>query len=181
MKENASSKLVARLVTAQDGDALFDYHRENEAHQQPWAPLREPGWHSRPNWQKRAEAWAIDYRLGRGATFIGSFPGESTVVALATLSQILRGAFQACYLGYSIDSNHEGRGLMPGFLQQVLDHAFNELGLNRVMANYMPNNSRSQRLLLQLGFEREGYAKRYLKINGRWEDHVLMAKVSAAE
>jgi ribosomal-protein-alanine N-acetyltransferase len=45
------------------------------------------------------------------------------------------------------------------------------------MANYMPRNERSAKLLASLGFEREGYAKRYLQIAGQWEDHVLTALV----
>ena len=54
---------------------------------------------------------------------------------------------------------------------------FDELGLNRVMAGYLPHNERSATLLLRLGFEKEGYARRYLKINGKWEDHILTALV----
>lgn len=64
---------------------------------------------------------------------------------------------------------------MKSLLNFVINYAFNELGLNRVMANYMPRNTRSERLLSNLGFNREGIAERYLCINGVWEDHVLTA------
>lgn len=173
--------LAMNLVQASDGEGLYQYHRSNLAHLQPWAPLREPGWHSLARWHKRAEGWAVDYHLGRGACFVGRFPGESEVIALASLSQIMRGAFQACYLGYSIHHEYQGRGLMRGFVDSVVAHAFGQLRLNRVMANYMPANQRSERLLQSLGFEREGFAVRYLKINGRWEDHVLTAKVAPVD
>jgi len=60
----------------------------------------------------------------------------------------------------------------------VISFAFKELGLNRVMANYMPKNIRSECLLRSLGFEREGFARKYLCINGKWEDHVLTSLIN---
>ena len=66
---------------------------------------------------------------------------------------------------------------MQEVLRAGIDWAFDELGLHRVMANYLPRNERSARLLTLLGFEREGYAKRYLNIAGVWEDHILTALV----
>ncbi len=62
-------------------------------------------------------------------------------------------------------------------LQVALHWAFSELDLHRVMANYMPRNERSARLLQHLGFEQEGYARRYLQIAGVWEDHVLTSRI----
>lgn len=62
-------------------------------------------------------------------------------------------------------------------LEAGLAWAFGELDLHRVMANHLPRNQRSARLLQRLGFEREGYARDYLRIAGQWEDHVLTAKI----
>jgi ribosomal-protein-alanine N-acetyltransferase len=64
---------------------------------------------------------------------------------------------------------------MAEALQSVLGFAFGSLELHRVMANHVPGNDRSARLLERLGFEREGYAKAYLHLDGRWQDHVLTA------
>ncbi|GJA95297.1 hypothetical protein KAM358_31290 [Aeromonas caviae] len=61
-----------------------------------------------------------------------------------------------------------------------IDHLFRERGLHRIMASYMPANLRSGALLERLGFEQEGYARDYLMINGRWEDHVLTALINPA-
>ncbi len=57
--------------------------------------------------------------------------------------------------------------------QHAIDYAFSQLKLNRLMAAYMPRNKRSANLLKKLGFTKEGLAKKYLQINGNWEDHVL--------
>ncbi len=79
----------------------------------------------------------------------------------------------ACHMGYSVDQKYEGKGVMKALCQNVINYAFEELSLNRVMANYMPRNHRSAKLLQSLGFCIEGEVKRYLQINGVWEDHVL--------
>ena len=85
----------------------------------------------------------------------------------------MRGPFQAGNVGYSIALEYQGQGVMCSLLMHVVEYAFTELGLNRVMANYMPRNERSQRLLDRVGFAKEGLARNYLCINGVWEDHVL--------
>ncbi len=93
------------------------------------------------------------------------------------LSQIARAPFCNAMLGYSIDSAHEGRGLMHEALLAVLADAFGpRVGLHRVQANVRPENTRSLALLGRLGFEREGLAREYLFIDGAWRDHVLTAR-----
>jgi ribosomal-protein-alanine N-acetyltransferase len=73
------------------------------------------------------------------------------------------------------DSKEEGKGLMFEALREAIRYVFVEKRLHRIMANYMPSNVRSANLLKKLGFVEEGYAKEYLLINGRWEDHILTA------
>ena len=100
---------------------------------------------------------------------------DSSIVGQCTLSGITRGVFQAAHLGYGLDHRFVGRGLMGEALRTVIDYAFYQMNLHRIMANTMPSNERSLRLLERLGFEREGYARNYLYLAGAWRDHVLMA------
>jgi ribosomal-protein-alanine N-acetyltransferase len=97
------------------------------------------------------------------------------VIAAVNLSNFVRGYFQACYLGYAIAEKYERQGLMSEAVALALGFAFGPLALHRVMANHTPDNLRSGRLLLRLGFRVEGYAPRYLRIHGKWRDHVLTA------
>lgn len=69
---------------------------------------------------------------------------------------------------------------MARAVARVVAHAFDALGMHRVMANYVPDNARSARLLERLGFEKEGIAKKYLFIAGEWRDHVLTSRVNEA-
>ncbi len=92
---------------------------------------------------------------------------------MCSLTNIVRGPFMACNIGYSVSEEFQGQGVAKSLVSHAIDYAFNELRLNRVMANYLPRNERSAKLLESLGFVKEGLARRYLCINGVWEDHVL--------
>lgn len=100
------------------------------------------------------------------------------MLAGCNFTNIVRGIFQACHLGYSVDHAWQGQGLMQEVVQAGIAYMFDTQGLHRIMANHMPSNVRSEKLLRTLGFEREGYARAYLKIAGEWQDHVLNALVN---
>jgi ribosomal-protein-alanine N-acetyltransferase len=101
-----------------------------------------------------------------------------TVLGECNFTNIVRGPFQACFLGFSIGGRYEGRGLMHEALSAAIDHVFSQYRLHRIMANHRPENLRSGKLLTKLGFEREGLARAYLKINGEWADHVLTSRIN---
>ena len=82
-------------------------------------------------------------------------------------------------MGYSVSSEFEGKGIMKKLCNHATQYAFKELGLNRVMSNYIANNKRSENLLNSMGFIKEGLARKYLKINGKWEDHVLTSLINS--
>lgn len=73
-----------------------------------------------------------------------------------------------------------GQGLDAGVARAGIAYVFREQGLHREMANHLPENTRSEALLKRMGFEREGYARSYLRINGRWRNFVLTALVNEA-
>jgi ribosomal-protein-alanine N-acetyltransferase len=89
------------------------------------------------------------------------------------ISNIVRGAFQAAYLGYHMAEKSQGKGYMSEALREVIDFAFTALNLHRLMANYRPENLASGRVLEKLNFVKEGLAKNYLLVNGQWSDHIL--------
>tara|TARA_B100001057_G_scaffold75399_3_gene70115 strand:- start:12049 stop:12336 length:288 start_codon:yes stop_codon:yes gene_type:complete len=86
--------------------------------------------------------------------------------------------FQACHLSYSIAARYQGKGHMKLIVKHAIAYAFDDLRLHRIMANHMPSNIRSEGLLKSLDFEREGYARSFIRINGKWEDHVLNSLVN---
>ena len=84
------------------------------------------------------------------------------------------GAFLSCYLGYKLDKDEINKGYMTEAVKKGVEVVFNELGLHRIEANIMPRNKASLRVVEKLGFYNEGLAYKYLKINGKWEDHIHM-------
>jgi ribosomal-protein-alanine N-acetyltransferase len=96
---------------------------------------------------------------------------DDALVGRATLSQIFHGGFQSAYLGYEALPGHARRGYMVEGVGLVLQHAFGRLGLHRVEANVQPGNAPSLALVRRLGFRREGFSPKYLRIAGEWRDH----------
>jgi ribosomal-protein-alanine N-acetyltransferase len=96
---------------------------------------------------------------------------NKNIVGVANLSQIFYKAFQNAYLGYYAHVEFAGQGIMSEGVRLAINHAFQTLGLHRVEANIQPGNARSIQLVKCLGFTKEGFSRRYLKINGEWCDH----------
>ena len=105
------------------------------------------------------------------AAYLIRLRASSELVGVVNLSEIVRGNFHSAYLGYYAFAPHHGHGLMAEGLRLVMDDAFRRLRLHRLEANIQPGNRASRALVRGLGFRREGYSPRYLKIAGRWRDH----------
>ena len=100
------------------------------------------------------------------------------VIGNIHFTNIVRGPLQACFLGYKLDIDYEGRGVMYAALSVSIDYVFSQLNIHRISANYIPTNERSGKLLKRLGFKIEGFARDYLYLNGRWQDHILTSKIN---
>ncbi|OCQ53022.1 putative ribosomal N-acetyltransferase YdaF [Photorhabdus australis subsp. thailandensis] len=170
-----TDRMVLRLVYERDAYRLAEYYSENHEFLQPWEPTRDKS-HCQPSgWMNRLNLITEMQRQSAAFHFLLLEPNENEVMGVANFSNILRGAFHACYLGYSLGEKWQGKGLMYEALQPAIRYMQRQQGMHRIMANYMPDNHRSGKLLERLGFEREGYARKYLMINGVWQDHVLTA------
>jgi [ribosomal protein S5]-alanine N-acetyltransferase len=100
------------------------------------------------------------------------------IIGNFNFTNFAKGPFQACNLGFSIDQTFEGRGYMREAAKVAISHVFREMNMHRIMANYRPENGRSERLLTALGFQKEGLARDYLFLDGAWRDHVLTSLVN---
>jgi len=172
-------RLILRLPRASDAPAIAAFYRKDFEHLKPFSPPIESTL-DEAYWQTSISFINAEFEAGQSCRVFLYELDDHTVIGVANLTNIIRGAFQACYLGYSIAATHEGRGLMSEALQALIEYAFDELGLHRIMANYMPRNHRSAVLLKRLGFKIEGHAKDYLFINGQWEEHVMTALTNEA-
>ncbi len=122
-----------------------------------------------------------DDRLIRFFLFHRDDEGYGKIIGDIGFSNIIRGALQSCFLGYKIDRAATRQGLVTEALQAAIPWMFTYGKLHRIEANIMPRNAASIRVVEKLGFSREGFSPKYLKINGNWEDHFRYAKICDGE
>jgi ribosomal-protein-alanine N-acetyltransferase len=133
----------------------------------------------------RARYLAFVRRFGRfaagdtlSATHVGLLVcrcDDDAIVGVFNIGEIVRGLFKSAYVGYYAFAPHAGAGYMSEGLELLLLVAFRVLKLHRIEANVQPTNRRSLALVRRAGFVREGYSRRYVRVAGRWRDHVRMA------
>ena len=157
------SRIQLAFPVRGDEPEVLALNRSSRRFHQPWtAPPRTPA------------QFAHYLARCRRPDFIGLLlrrRSDHVLLGAVELSQIARGAFQSAYLGYHIGAPFAREGYMHEGLRLVLDYAFRQLGLHRLEANVQPGNVASIALVETLGFHREGYSPRYLKLGGRWRDH----------
>lgn len=105
---------------------------------------------------------------------------DGEIIGDVHFNEIVRGAFQSCFVGYKVSKEHCGQGIMSEALSAAAQHMFQAYDLHRIEANIMPSNLASIRVAEKCGFQAEGLAKNFLKINGQWEDHRRFALLNEA-
>jgi ribosomal-protein-alanine N-acetyltransferase len=141
----------------------------------PWEPAWTSSELTRTSFRRRLKYYSRDLREDLGYAFFVFETDSDELLGGLTLSNVRRGVTQACTLGYWIGTPHAGRGCMTAGVNAVIPFVFDALSLHRLEAACLPHNEASMKLLEKTGFTREGLARRYLKINGIWQDHVTFA------
>lgn len=178
MKIIETQRSLIEVLDRDSAHLLLNYYQDNQQHLAPWEPIRGSHYLTLEYWQESLTASEQAFSNGSEFKFVALTKNRQEVIGICNFTGVTRGAFQACFLGYSISQRFEGQGLMTEILSAGIDYMFKEVGLHRIMANYMPENKRSAAVLAQLGFEKEGFARDYLMIAGQWRDHVLTAKIN---
>ena len=176
----ATPRLQIRLATPAMAVAHAEFMRRNRAHFEPWEPPRSFDLTSAEGWVPQLVSAVAAFEAGRDVRWVMLEPQQERMVGRINFTSIARGPFQSCLLGYQIDAQFEGRGLMREALEATIDYMFTTMRLHRIEANYRPENARSGALLARLGFERIGRAPGYLFIDGDWRDHVQTQRLNPA-
>ncbi|HEY6188210.1 MAG TPA: GNAT family N-acetyltransferase [Pyrinomonadaceae bacterium] len=170
-----TERLLLTIPSEEAAPRMLAFFEENREHLARWSPPVPAGYYTESYWRDRLAQGRAQFTQDEALRLV-LFERDAEagpVLGVCNFTNFVRGPFQACYLGYSLDHRFEGRGMMYEALKAATAYAFEQLRLHRIMANYVPVNERSGKLLRRLGFVVEGYARDYLLIEDRWQDHIL--------
>jgi [ribosomal protein S5]-alanine N-acetyltransferase len=175
-----TERLILKSPTVDDAATMLDFRITTREHLQVWEPARSDAFYTLAAVESQLRDMLQQIRHQSAVYWLlhaRQEQGDAKIIGACNFTNIVRGAFQACHLGFSLAREYQGQGLMHEALQAAIADIFHRHGLHRIMANYQPHNQRSGQLLSRLGFEREGLARAYLHINGAWADHVLTSLI----
>lgn len=171
-----TERLALRNLTPENTEEMLDYYIRNEEHLRQYEPTRDSVFYT---YEGQKEILTESFRQFIDGTSIdlGIFKDEK-LIGKIKLSNIVYGILRNAFVGYSIDKEHQGKGYMKEALNTVCSYAFEEMGLHRLEASTLMDNSRSQGVLKACGFNELGISEKYLYINGEWRDHKIFYKVN---
>ena len=163
-----------RPIRLRDGPAWHEVRRRNAAWLRSWEATRPPGdpmgevTYAQMVRRLRAEA-----RAGRTLPFVVTY--DDRLVGQLTVAGITLGSQCDAHIGYWLDREYAGRGIMPTAVAMATDYCFQVLGVHRMEIQIRPENRNSRRVVEKLGFREEGLRPRFLHIDGDWRDHLVYA------
>jgi len=170
-----SEKVTLRTPQMADYSAWAELRAQSREFLAPWEPLWATDELSRASFRRRVRHYLRDLREDVGYALFIFAVSTGALVGGLTLCNVRRGVTQSCTLGYWIGAQYANQGYMTAAVRAVVPFVFDSLELHRLEAACLPANTASIRLLEKTGFKREGLARRYLRINGVWQDHLLYA------
>ena len=156
-----------------DWKAWASLGEESRAFLTPWEPTWPHDALTRHAFRRRLKAYSQEWRRGTGFSFLVHRLADDALMGGVTIADVRRGGARAASVGYWIGERYARQGYMSEAVSALIEFAFEELALHRVEAACLPSNDASRSLLLKVGFRQEGYARQYLRINGKWQDHLL--------
>ena len=174
-----NGQITLRPPNEVTGAAVADFYVHNREFLEPFEASHEPEFYRAGYQQAVLDRETQDIREKRGYHFyIFADCEPERLIGIIRISSIVWGAFRSCFMGYKMDKDYVNRGYMTMAVKLVTQFAFKEIGLHRIEANVMLWNKRSMRVLEKCGYHAEGVSRKYLRINGKWEDHVHMVKLN---
>lgn len=166
-------KVYLRSPAERDWRAYVEVRAASRKFLEPWEPTWPPDALGREAYFRRLNRYAADWRDGVGHSFFIFGNDDDALLGGISMSNVRRGVAQCGTLGYWISEPHARQGYMNEALRLIIEFCFGQLGLHRIEAACLPQNEASQKLLQRADFTQDGYARKYLKIRGEWQDHLL--------
>lgn len=170
-----TERLYLKMLDESSAKDVTNYYKRNRGFFKKWESY------------KRDDFFSIEYHerllslerseIGNGTRLkLWIYLKENDIlIGFINFGNIIRSSFESSFLGFKLDKEQQKHGYMTEALKKALNYYFSVLKLHRVEVNIMPSNLPTQKLVKKLGFTEEGIARKYLKINGQWEDHIHFA------
>lgn len=172
-----SDRLILRVLDESYSEKILDFFIRNSDFLNKWEPIKDEEFYT-VEFQEQRLINDLKLMNEDRSLRLWMFKKDDTefnnIIGSVALNEIVRGCFHSCFLGYRIDEQNANNGYMTEAVKRLKEYAFNDLKLHRIEANIMPHNIASLKVVEKNGFVNEGLSKKYLKINGRWEDHIHM-------
>lgn len=169
----SGSKVWLRPPQIDDWAEWATLRSESRDFLEPWEPTWPADCLTKSAWQRRLRRQYEDWRRDAGYAILVFRNSDMAMVGGLSLTNVRRGVTQTGTLGYWCGKKFAHQGYISEAVMLLREHAFGALALHRIEAGCLPRNIASRNLLTKCGFREEGYAQGYLRINGKWEDHVL--------
>jgi len=166
-------RVMLRVPAIADYPQWAKLREDSRSFLAPWEPIWPADDLTKLAFRRRIRRYQREIRNGTGYPFFVFSPDGETLLGGLTLSHVQRGVAQTASLGYWMGAPFAGKGYMSAAVRAVVRFGFETIHLNRIEAACLPHNGASIGLLEKVGFHREGYARKYLCIDGRWQDHLL--------
>ena len=167
--------VTVRPIRSRDSKEWSALRSRNQNQLMPWEPTVSGSW----EWRHRPSSWAplhsvlkSEAKRGNVLPFVIEVDGQ--YVGQLTVGNVQRGAVRSAWIGYWVDEAASGKGVATAAVALGVDHCFGPVGLHRLEATVQPTNGGSQAVLKKVGFREEGLLQRYMDVNGRFRDHLLM-------
>lgn len=170
-----TERLYLRILKPNYGRMVLEYYKRNHNFLKEWEPKRPRDFYTTAYQKNQLNHEYNMFKNKESVRFWIIKKEDNKLIGNISLSNIIMGNFKSCFMGYKLDKEEINKGYMTEAIKKAVEIMFEDFGLHRVEVNVVPRNERSLQVMKKLNFEQEGYSKRYLEINGKWEDHVHFA------
>jgi len=179
-----TERLMLKTASEMSIEPIIDYYRDNELFFKQFEPQRDDNYYTYRHQSLILSNDRYEFETKTGLKLFIYLSSGNQLIGILNFTQIIMGAFKSCFIGYNQDKKKTGNGYMTEAITKGIQIMFEEYDLHRIEGNVMPVNKASLKVLEKLNFTYEGTAKKYLMINGAWEDHmhyVLLNEVTHEE
>ncbi|ETT41375.1 ribosomal-protein-alanine N-acetyltransferase [Paenibacillus sp. FSL R5-192] len=172
---DTANGISLRLLTPQDTQSYLDLIQITRVPYQSVEPVRDDEFYTLDAQTRRIEDRVKAAEDGTGYQFGIYTIKDSLLIGQVSINNVVLGVANYADMGYFIHPDYQGGGRMTAAVKLAVAYGFRALKLNRIQAAVLPSNKGSQRVLEKNGFQFEGTARKYLKINGKYQDHQIYA------